>query len=106
MPCKEVPTTVAARGEAPGFEIDPDLEPLFVLQPKDYERIINRMANLIIGVMLYLQEVRREDAAKSLGRSAARLLADYDDDVAELVQFATSPRNTSWSPDSNSRFDV
>jgi hypothetical protein len=84
------PNNHVAREEAPGRWIDPDLEPMYELRPRDYERIINRMANLVIRTILCLREMSREDAVGMLGRSAVKILANYDDDVAEHIQFATT----------------
>ena len=54
------------------------------LERRDYEHIINRMVNLAAGVVQYLRETDRESAAIGIGRTAARILADYDEDVADI----------------------
>ena len=85
MPCREFPTTDAARREAPGFLIDPDLEPMYQLEEKDYERIINRMTNLMIGTILCLLKANQGETAAEMACSVARILADYDDDVVDVI---------------------
>jgi hypothetical protein len=89
VPCKEVPTTGVGSQEAPGRWIDPDLEPIYELKPKDYECMINLMANLIIGTIIWLHEVDQKEAATSLGCSATQVLVDDDSDIVELIQLAT-----------------
>ena len=91
MPCKEVRTTGDVSQEAPGHWIDPDLEPMYELKPKDCERIINRMVNLLVGTILWMYDIDRREAADALRHAAARLLADYDEDVCELVWVLTRP---------------
>jgi hypothetical protein len=73
------------REEAPDYWIDPDLEPMYELERRDYERIINRMTNVMISAMLDLHMAGRREAADRLRRATARVLADYDVDVAELI---------------------
>ena len=94
MPCKEVRTTGDVSQEAPGFGINPDLEPMYELKPRNYERIINEIVNLLIGTILRMHEKGQREGADSLGRSTARVLADYDDDVAEVIRLVTNNTTT------------
>jgi hypothetical protein len=83
--CIELPTTGAGREKAPDLWIDPDLEPMYELERKDYERIINRMVNLLIVVLSELRAAGMMEGARSLAHLASCILADYDHDVSEVV---------------------
>lgn len=66
------------------FAISPDLDSMYRLEPKDYNRVINSMTNLVISVILMLQQFDKEDTARAMGKAASAILSDYDPDVAEL----------------------
>lgn len=66
--------------------VNPALAPLYELTEVDQSRIINRLANLLIGTVVFLRDTGQPQAAASIARRASDILADYDPDVADLVR--------------------
>ena len=70
----------------PVIDVAPDLTPMYDLEEEEYTRIINELANLLIQHLRILQEHNNALAASHLAQQAARILANYDPDVAEVVE--------------------
>jgi hypothetical protein len=70
----------------PVVDVSPDLTPLYDLEEAKYSRIINELANLIIQHLQILQDHNNTAAASHLAQQAARILANYDPDVADVVE--------------------
>jgi hypothetical protein len=70
----------------PVVDVVPDLTPMYDLEEGEYIRIINELANLLIQHLRSLQGHDNAAAAGHLAQQAARILANYDPDVAEVVE--------------------
>lgn len=74
-----------------GSVIDPDLEPMYKLEEREYIRIINRLSNLILVSVQMLQTTGVVEPARMIAKRASHILADYDPDVAEVVRSVVAP---------------
>ena len=71
--------------------VDPDLVPTYRLEEGDYIRIINQLANLLIGAAVMLRRSDRHELSRALADVGTTILANYDPDVAECLQQTVIP---------------
>lgn len=67
-----------------------DFEPMYVLTERQYQMILNNLANLVIAAIEQLQHEGNTRLAWLVANHAHQILRDYDDDVAEYVRFLLS----------------
>ena len=66
--------------------IAPDFEPIYQLDTEDFTRIINNFATLVLESLALMQGIDARKAAELIAQKASSILADYDPDIADLVQ--------------------
>jgi|GEM_PF-4631243 len=64
-----------------------DLVPIYALTEQQYQMIINNLSNLIVEVIKQLHEADNINLAAVIASYAREILLDYDEDVAEHIQF-------------------
>ena len=66
-------------------EIDLDFEPIYSLTPEQYDRLINALFNLLVGLIPRLEDNANADDSRRIAEQARDIFADYDDDLADIL---------------------
>ena len=65
--------------------VDTNLIPLYSLTEQQQQQIINQLANLLIATIQQLNHEASQQLAQQIAEHAARILLNYDEDIAELL---------------------
>ena len=65
--------------------IDEAFEPIYVLTPEQYNRIVNNLFNLLVGLISRLEDTSNPVASHQIAEHARDIFAGYDDDLADIL---------------------
>ena len=68
------------------------------LQPEEYSRVINRLANLLVAAARMVKQEGNLPLARAVVEHTSFILDDYDDDVAEFVLITIPADPSAFSP--------